>query len=121
LGKERKEEQESMRFLVTIDATDVGVETPPERLAQVLDQMIVPSIEKLAQWEQEGRIHGGGFTGARGNTFIVDAESSEEMDQLVTSLPHWSLVKVDVKPLIPHSALLERVRALRQMAQERVR
>ena len=110
-----------MRFLVTIDATDVGIETPPERFAQVLDQMIVPGVEKLAQWEQEGRIHGGGFTGARGNTFIVDAESSEEVDQLVTSLPHWSLVKVDVKPLIPHSALLERVRALRQMAQERVR
>src|ERR687893_741879 len=110
-----------MRFLVTIDATDVGVETPPERLAQVLDQMIVPSIEKLAQWEQEGRIHGGGLTGAGGDTFLVDAASSEEVDQLVTSLPHWSLVKVDVKPLIPHSALLERVRALRQMAQERVR
>jgi muconolactone delta-isomerase len=110
-----------MRFLVTIDATDVGIETPPERFAQVLDQMIVPGVEKLAQWEQEGRIHGGGFTGARGNTFIVDAESSEEVDQLVTSLPHWTIVKVDVKPLIPHSALLERVRAVRERAQERVR
>ena len=110
-----------MRFLVTIDGSDVGVGMPPERLAQVLDQMIIPGVETLAQWEQEGRIHGGGYTAGRGGVFIVDADSSEEVDQLVTSLPHWTVAKVDVKPLIPHSALLERVRALRQRAQDRVR
>jgi hypothetical protein len=67
-----------MRFLVTIDGSDVGVGMPPERLDQVVDQMVVPSLEKLAQWEQEG------FTAVA--------------IQLVTSLPHWGLVKVDVKP-----------------------
>jgi len=109
-----------MRFLVTIDGTDVGVGMPPERLGQVLDQMVVPGVEKLAQWEEEGRIHGGGYTAARGVAFIIDAESSEEVDQLVTSLPHWGLVKVDVQPLISHSTLLERARAMRQRLQERV-
>jgi muconolactone delta-isomerase len=109
-----------MRFLVTIDGSDLGVGMPPERLAQVLDQMVVPGIEKLAQWEQEGRIHGGGYTAARGGVFMIDADSSDEVDQLVTSLPHWGLVKVDVKPLISHGALLERARAMRQRYQERV-
>jgi muconolactone delta-isomerase len=94
---------------------------PPERLAQVMDQMVIPGIEKLAQWEQEGRIHGGGYTAARRAVFIIDAESSEEVDQLVTSLPHWGLVKVDVKPLISTSAMLERARAIGQRTQERVR
>ena len=51
---------------------------------------------------------------------MIDADSSEEVDQLVTSLPHWGLVKVDVKPLISTSALLERGRAVRQRIQERV-
>jgi muconolactone delta-isomerase len=110
-----------MRFLVTIDGSDVGVGMPPERLAQVMDQMVIPGIEKLAQWEQQGRIHGGGYTAARGGVFMVDAESSEEVDQLVTSLPHWGLVKIDVKPLISHGALLERARAMGQRLQERVR
>ena len=109
-----------MRFLVTIDGSDVGVGMPPERLVQVVNQMVIPGVEKLAQWEQEGRIHGGGYTAARGNVFIVDADSSDEVDQLVTSLPHWGLVKVDVKPLISHSALLERARAMGQRLQERV-
>jgi muconolactone delta-isomerase len=109
-----------MRFLVTIDGSDVGVGMPPERLAQVMDQMVIPGIEKLAQWEQEGRIHGGGYTAARGGVFMVDADSSEEVDQLVTSLPHWGLVKVDVKPLISTSTMLERARTQRQRVQERV-
>ena len=108
-----------MRFLVTLDGSTLeGM--PPERLGQVMDQMVIPGIEKLAQWEQEGRIHGGGYTAARGGVFIIDADSSEEVDQLVTSLPHWGVLKVDVKPLISTTALLERARATRQRVQERV-
>ncbi len=103
-----------MRFLVTIDGSDTGVGVPPEQLVQMLDQMVIPGVEKLAQWEQEGRIHGGGYTAGRGGVFIVDADSSEEVDQLVTSLPHWGMVKVDVKPLISSDAWLERARAIRQ-------
>ena len=110
-----------MRFLVTIDGSDIGVGMPPERLVQVVDQMVVPSLEKLAQWEQERRIHGGGYTAARGGVFMIDADSSEEVDQLLTSLPYWGFVKVDVNPLISHSALLERPRAVGQRLQERAR
>jgi muconolactone delta-isomerase len=110
-----------MRFLVTIDGSDIGVGMPPEQLARVVEQMVVPSLETLAQWEQEGRIHGGGYTAARAAVFMIDADSSEEVDQLVTSLPYWGVVKVDVKPLISTSSLLERARAIRQRLQERVR
>ena len=99
-----------MRFLVTIDGSDVGVGMPPERIAQVRQQMVVPGVEKLARWEREGKMYGGGFTGARGSVFIAEAGSNEEVDQLVTSLPHRGLVKVDVKPLISMSSMLERIR-----------
>jgi muconolactone delta-isomerase len=109
-----------MRFLVTLDGSGVSG-MPPEQLGQVLDQMIIPGVEKLAQWDQEGRIHGGGYTAGRGGVFIIDADSSEEVDQLVTSLPHWALLKVDVKPLISPSSLVERAQAVRQRLQERVR
>jgi muconolactone delta-isomerase len=111
----------NMRFLVTIDGSELGVGMPPERLAQVVEHMVTPGLEKLVQREQEGRIHGGGYTAARGGAFIMDADSSEEVDQLVTSLPHWGLVKVDVKPLISTGAMLERSRAMSQRLQERVR
>jgi muconolactone delta-isomerase len=109
-----------MRFLVTLDGSDIGVGMPPERLGQVVEQMVVPSIEQLSQWEQEGRIYGGGYTAARGGVFIMDADSSEEVDQLLTSLPYWGLVKVEVKPLISTSEMVERSRAMSQRLQERV-
>ena len=110
-----------MRFLVTIDGSDIGVGMPPERLAQVIEQMVIPSVEQLGQWEREGRIHGGGYTAARGGVFMMDADSSEEVEQLLTSLPYWGLVKIDVKPLIPTSVMVERGRRVSQRLQERVR
>ena len=109
-----------MRFLVTIDGSDVGAGMPPERLAEALDRMVIPGMEQLVEWEREGRAHGGGYTAARGGVFIIDADSSEEVDRLVTGLPHWGLVKVDVKPLISASAMLERSRAMLHRVQERV-
>jgi muconolactone delta-isomerase len=109
-----------MRFLVTIDGSGLAG-MPPEQLVQVLDQMIIPGVEKLAQWEQEGRVHGGAYTAGRGGAFMIDADSSEEVDQLVASLPHWGLLKVDVLPLISTSSLVERAREVRQRVQERVR
>ena len=99
-----------MRFLVDIDGSNVGVGMPPERIAQIREQMVVPGVEKLSRWEQEGRIYGGGFTGARGSVFVIEADSIEEVDRVVTSLPHWGLVKIDVKPLISMSHMLERIR-----------
>jgi hypothetical protein len=36
-----------MRFLVTLDGSNVAA-MPPDRLGQVLDQMIIPGIEQLA-------------------------------------------------------------------------
>ena len=109
-----------MRFLVTIDGSEIGVGMSPERLAQVVEQMVVPSIEQLAQWEQEGKVYGGGYTAARAGVFIMEADSSEEVDQLLTSLPYWGLVKVDVKPLISTNAMLERAQAMSQRLRERV-
>jgi muconolactone delta-isomerase len=121
LGKRENGGDRNMRFLVTIDGSDIGVGMPPEQLAQQIDQMVIPSLEQLVQWDREGRIHGGGYTAARGAVFMIDADSSEEVDRLLTSLPYWGLVKLDVKPLIPTSAMLERGPAMIQRLQERAR
>jgi hypothetical protein len=38
----------------------------PQQAAQLLDTVVVPSLEMLAKWERDGRIHGGSFVGRRG-------------------------------------------------------
>src|SRR5919112_1741662 len=116
----RVRKEERMRFLITIDGTNIGAGMPPDQLAPMVNRMVVPSLEQLAQWEQEGRIHGGGYAAARGGAFVMDADSPEEVDRLVASLPYFPLVKVDVTPLVPTSTLLERGRAIGQGLQERM-
>ena len=116
----RVRKEERMRFLITIDGTNIEAGMPPEQLAPMVNRMVVPSLEQLAQWEQEGRIHGGGYAAARGGAFVMDADSPEEVDRLVASLPYFPLVKVDVTPLVPTSTLLERGRAIGQGLQERM-
>ena len=51
LGKAGERRSRNVRFLVTIDGSDMVVGRPPEQLAKVVEQMVVPGIEQLDQWE----------------------------------------------------------------------
>ena len=41
-----------MRFLVTGEAVDVGPVLPPAQVVQFIENVINPSLEMIAQWEQ---------------------------------------------------------------------
>ncbi len=101
-----------MLFLVTNEAIDPGPLLPVESVPRYLESAILPSLEMLAQWEEEGKIKGGGvFLGERAGAFLLDAASIEEADQLLSSLPFWGLQKWQVKALRSHSSTIERARA----------
>ena len=99
-----------MQFLVTVDGSEVGAGLPPEQAAKMREQLVGPSLEKLAQWERDGRIRGGILPGQRAGVWVVEADSPEEVDQLVASLPYWGVVKMQVQALMPVSAAIERNR-----------
>ena len=101
-----------MLFLVTNEAIDPGPLLPLEDVPGYLQGAILPSLEMLAQWEEEGKIKGGGvFLAERAGAFLLEASSIEEADQLLTSLPFWGLQKWQVKPLQSHRSAIERARA----------
>lgn len=88
-----------MRYLISGEGIDVGL-LPPQQFAQYMEQMVIPSHEALAKLEAEKKILAGGiFVGARGGVALVEAESNEEVDRLLMSLPFWSMVKWTVTPL----------------------
>jgi muconolactone delta-isomerase len=85
-----------MRYLVTMELIGTPPVSPQEMVRHI-EQIIIPMHEKL---EAEKKILAGGLVaGARTITVIVDVESHDELDQLLTSLPGWGLMKVDVTPL----------------------
>ena len=88
-----------MKYLVVGDFIDPGPMMPPPQVAQMLETAILPSLEILAKWEGDNRIHGGIFLGDRKGVFVIEAESNEEVDKMIMSLPMWGLLKWTVSPL----------------------
>jgi muconolactone D-isomerase len=104
-----------MRYLVTSEDHSSGPPNiSPPQIGQMIDTLVVPSLEMLAKWEREGRIHGGTFAGRRGGCMIIDAASHDEVTDLLTSLPFWGLQEWKITPLSSFDASSKRVREMSQ-------
>ena len=89
-----------MRYFVTGEYVEPGPLMQPQQVAQMIDQLVIPSLEKMAALEKEKKIVAGGIvTGARAGLFVIEASSNEEVTKLLMSFPFWGLLKWDVKPL----------------------
>jgi muconolactone delta-isomerase len=103
-----------MRYLVIGEATGAAPNIPPQQVAQLLDTVVVPSLEMLAKSERGGRIHGGSFAGRRGGSMIIDAASNEELADLLMTLPFWGLQDWKITPLSSKEGAAKRVREMSQ-------
>jgi muconolactone delta-isomerase len=68
-------------------------------MAQLLENVVIPSLDQLAKLEKEGKVTGGLPVGQRAVVFILEASSNEELDQMLRSLPIWGGMKWKVMPL----------------------
>ncbi len=89
-----------MRYLVTMEFVETGPLLPPQQVPTVLRSTIFPTQEALARMESEGKIHGGITAGARKAVFTLEADSNEEVNQILQGLPAWGILKVEVTPLL---------------------
>ena len=105
-----------MRFLVTGKYIETGALLPPEHLGPLAQNVILPSLQTLAKWEQEGKIKGGVLAGERAGVFIVEADSHEALGELLASLPFWGIIKWHVTPLQSWASTVDRDRAAFQRA-----
>lgn len=88
-----------MKYLVSMESIETGL-LPPQQMAELMEQTIIPSIDAVVKLEEEKKIlAGGGLVGKRAGVVIIEADSNEELDQIITNLPFWGLMKVEVTPL----------------------
>ncbi len=99
-----------MKYLVMAQAMDMNPTTPPGEAARMFEHRIIPSLEMIAKWEEEGKGTGGGFAGRRAGAFILEAASHEEVSKLLASLPFWSIIKWEVIPLQSYRAQADMAR-----------
>jgi hypothetical protein len=104
-----------MIFLVELDHVKSGNWSTPEAGRSFIEQIILPTLAGAEQIVAEKKILGGGpVVGRIALRFIMEADSAEHVDRLVTSLPIWPLAETRVTPLIAFGERREHVKALMQ-------
>ncbi len=106
-----------MKFLVEMDHVKTGPPLTQDTARSFIESIIFPTIARAEELAQEGRIVAGGPVAGRiAIRFIAEVETAQQLDQLVTSLPLWTVAETRVTPLIDFSdrrahvqALLERI------------
>jgi len=90
-----------MLFLVELDHVKSGLPLPPEAGEDFIEQVILPTLARGEQLVAEKKIVAGGpVLGRIALRFIVEVESPQEVDQLVSSLPIWPLAENRVTSLV---------------------
>jgi len=102
-----------MLFLVELDRVNPGSTPTPEGGRTFIEQLIFPTLDRAEQLVAEGTILSGGVAvGQIALRFIVEADSSEQVDRLVTSLPVWTVAETKVTPLLSFGERREHVTIL---------
>jgi hypothetical protein len=97
-----------MLYLVEFEATQAGAPTSREQTIELLDKLVIPTLESLGK---DGKVRAGGIVaGARAGAFVVGAKSNDEVTELVRGLPAWGIMQWKVTPLetFAHRAEIEK-------------
>jgi muconolactone delta-isomerase len=102
-----------MLFLVELDHVKPTVPITPEAGRAFIEQIIFPTIARAEQLMAEQKILSGGpVVGRIALRFIVEAESSGQVDQMISTLPLWPVAETRVTPLIAFSERRQHVQQL---------
>ncbi len=88
-----------MKFLVIGRGTDFGGPIDPAVLHMALENLVLPSIQMLKDWEDKKAVVGGLFAAQRAGAIIIDSPSGEELSKMLQSLPFWGQNTWEVIPL----------------------
>ena len=102
-----------MQFLVELDHIKSGTPLTPEAGRSFIQQIILPTLARAEQLAREQKILAGGPVAGRiALRFIVAADSPQDLDRIVSSLPLWPLAESRVTPLISSADRRNSVQAL---------
>ena len=89
-----------MQYLVQMQLASVGRPTTSEDGIAFIEQLILPTLELCEKLQTDHKILAGGpRSGAVALVLIVNVESVQELDDLLTSLPVWPRMETEVTPL----------------------
>lgn len=88
------------QYFVTMDIEAADPLLPVDQLARVMRESILPSVEALMQLAVQGKVITGGYPiGDRFMVFIVEAESEDEVREVLAGLPLSDVARTTVRRL----------------------
>ena len=89
-----------MQYLVQLRLASSGRPMNPNEGVAFIEDLIFPTLEQCEKLQKENKILAGGpMSGSVALAFIVAADSAQELDDLITSLPVWPRMETEVIPL----------------------
>ncbi len=102
-----------MLFLVELDHVKTGLPATPEAGRAFIEQLIFPTLARAEQLVTEKKIVAGGPVAGRiALRLMIEAESLEQVDRIVSSLPIWAQAETRITPLVSLSERRSHVQAL---------
>ena len=90
-----------MLFLAELDHIKSGQLLTTEAGRTFIDQIIFPTLARAEQLVKERKILAGGpVVGRIALRFMIEADSAQDLDRIIPSLPIWPLVETQVTPLL---------------------
>jgi muconolactone D-isomerase len=100
-----------MKYLVTMEFVGTPPVASPQEMVQWLERMIIPTEEAMMKLEADKKILAGGdLSGRRGMALILEAASNDELSRILSGIPEWPFLEVDVTPLESFEERLAQVR-----------
>jgi muconolactone delta-isomerase len=88
------------QYLVTMDIQTADPLLPIDGLVEVVREAILPSLEALTNLKARGKVVTGGYPeGERFLVMVVEADSEEELQEVLDELPLSDVAKVKATPL----------------------
>jgi muconolactone delta-isomerase len=102
-----------MFFLVELDHVKSGQMPMIEEGRTFIEQIIFPTIAHAEQLIADGKIlTGGPVAGGISLRLMVESDSLEDVDQIISSLPLWTVAETRVTPLIAFTDRRKHVKML---------
>jgi hypothetical protein len=102
-----------MIFLVELDHVKPGAAPRPEAGQAFIERTIFPTLARAEELLAEKKILAGGpVVGRIALRFMVEVNSPQEVDRIVSSLPLWPLSETRVTPLIPFTDRRDHVQSI---------
>lgn len=104
-----------MKFLIEMDHPKTGQWLNDADAHAFVEEVVFPTLDRAEALVRQGCILAGGpVAGSVALRFIAEVESSQQLDELVSSIPLWSVAYTRVTALIEFSDRRPHIQALLQ-------